>query len=93
MHQVKQQNDNMIRENKQLTMHLQQVKQHNNNLIEENNQMTLQLSNHNENIRKFLNDDPMMKLSQPRVQWTTKTIKMAPKIRTATSKNRYEFFR
>ena len=55
--------------------------------------MILQFSNHYENIRKFLSDDPMMKLSQPKVQWTTKTIKMAPKIRTATSKNRYEFFR
>ena len=57
----------MIGENKQLTMHLQQMKQHYNNLIEENNQLTLQLSNHNENICKFLNDDTMMKLSQPRV--------------------------
>ena len=34
MHHVKQQNNNMIGENKQLTMHLQQVKQHDNNLIE-----------------------------------------------------------
>ena len=55
------------------------MKQHDNNLIEENNQLTLQLSNHNENIRKFLSDDQIMKLSQPRVQWITKTIKMEHK--------------
>ena len=93
LHQVKQQNNNMIEESKQLTMYLQQVKLHNNNLIQENNKLTLQLSNLKENIHKFLNDDQIMKFSQPRVQWTTKTIKMALKIKTATSKNGYEFVR
>ena len=38
----------------------------------------------------FLNDDQIMELSQPRVQWTTKTVRMTLKIRTAASKNAYK---